>query len=133
MASKRRNMFQKNKTQETTENEIRHTLKSPKPKKKRVSKSMVKTMLIVVDAKGLVHKEFLPQGQILNTAYYKDVLERLLKMVLRVRNDIATTWVLHLNNAPSHTALQVREAQLGNAAPTPLQSRHGTGRLFPVP
>lgn len=87
-----------------------HTPASPKPKKARMSKSRVKTMLIVFfDAKGVVHKEFVPQGQTVNAAYYVDVLERLRKRVIRVRKNIAATWVLHLDNAPSHTSLRVRE------------------------
>ncbi|KAL1129330.1 hypothetical protein AAG570_013859 [Ranatra chinensis] len=56
----------------------RHTPESSKPKKARISKSKVKAKLIVFfDAKGVVHKEFLPQGQTINAAYYEDVLERL--------------------------------------------------------
>jgi len=38
-----------------------------------------------------------------------DVLERLRKRVIRVRKDIAATWVLHHDNAASHTSLRVRE------------------------
>ena len=61
-------------------------------------------------AKGVVHKEFVPQGQTINAAYYVDVLERLRKRVIRVRKNIAATWVLHLDNVPSHTSsLRVRE------------------------
>jgi hypothetical protein len=44
-----------------------------------------------------------------NAAYYVNVLERLRKRVIRVRKNIAATWVLHLDNAPSHTSLRVRE------------------------
>ena len=41
-----------------------HTSVSPYPKKARMSKSKVKTMLIVVfDIKGVVHHEFIPPGQ----------------------------------------------------------------------
>jgi len=29
------------------------------------------------DSRGIVHKEFVPPGQIVNHAFYKDVLERL--------------------------------------------------------
>ena len=61
------------------------------------------------DAKGVVHKEFVPQGQTVNAAYYVDVLERLRKRVIRVRKNIGATWVLHHDNAPSHTSLRVRE------------------------
>lgn len=83
---------------------------SPRPKKARMSKSKVKTMLIVFfDAKGLVHKEFVPQGQTVNSTYYVQVLDRLRKRVVRTRKEIAATWQLHHDNAPCHTALRVQE------------------------
>jgi hypothetical protein len=45
-----------------------------------MSKSRVKTMLIIFfDAKGVVRRVFVPQGQTINAAYYVDVLERLRK------------------------------------------------------
>jgi len=69
-----------------------HTSASPKPKKARMSKSKVKTMMTVFfDARGVVHKAFLPQEQTVNAAYYMDVQERLRKRVIRVRKDIAAT------------------------------------------
>jgi len=55
------------------------------------------------------HKEFVPPGQTVNRAFYKDVLERLRKRVQRVRRDIADEWVLQHDNAPAHTALSIRE------------------------
>ena len=61
------------------------------------------------DSRGILHKEFVPAGQTVNHAFYKDVLERLRKWVQRVRTDIADDWVLHHDNAPAHTALSVRE------------------------
>ncbi|XP_023701373.1 uncharacterized protein LOC111861214 [Cryptotermes secundus] len=67
-----------------------HTSASPKPKKAKMSKSKMKTMLIVFfEAKGVVHKEFLPQGQTVKAPYYVDVLERLRKRAIRVRKYIA--------------------------------------------
>jgi hypothetical protein len=50
-----------------------HTSVFPKPKKAKMSKSKVKTMLVFFDVKGVVHKEFLPQGQTINAPYYVDV------------------------------------------------------------
>jgi len=44
-------------------------------------------------------------GRTANHAFYKNVLERLPKRVQRVRTDIADDWVLHHDNAPTHTAL----------------------------
>ena len=82
-----------------------HT-KSSRPKKARMSRSRVKAMIIVFfDSLGIVHKEFVPLGQTVNHAFYKDVLERLRKRVQRVRRDIADDWVLQHDNAPGHTAL----------------------------
>jgi hypothetical protein len=45
-----------------------------------------------------VHKEFVPPGQTVNQAFYKDVLEWLRKRVQRVRTDIADDWVLQHEN-----------------------------------
>lgn len=83
---------------------------TPRPKKARMSKSKVKTMIIsFFDSRGIVHKEFVPPGQTVNQHFYREVLERLRKRVLRVRPDIANTWILHHDNAPCHTALSVSQ------------------------
>jgi len=59
-----------------------HTKSSPHPKKACMSRSRVKNMIIVFfDSCGIVHKEFVPTGQTVNHAFYKDVLERLRKRV----------------------------------------------------
>jgi len=52
---------------------------------------------------------FVPPGQTVNHAFYKDVLERLRKRVQRVQRDIADDWVLQKDNAPANTALSIRE------------------------
>ncbi|XP_056639027.1 uncharacterized protein LOC130446672 isoform X1 [Diorhabda sublineata] len=85
-----------------------HTPASPRPKKGRMSKSKVKTMLIVfIDIKGIVHHEFVPPGQTVNAKFYVEVLKRLKRRVNRVRQDIAADWKLHHDNAPAHTAFLV--------------------------
>lgn len=85
-----------------------HTPESPRPKKARMSKSRVKTMLIVFfDKRGLIHKEFVPQGKTVNAEFYKEVLQRLHKAVKRKRQDLAHRWRLHHDNAPAHTAFLV--------------------------
>jgi len=62
-----------------------HTKIYPRLKKARMSRSKVKTMIIVFfNRRGIVHKEFVPPGQTVNHAFYKDVLERLRKWVQRV-------------------------------------------------
>ena len=87
-----------------------HTKSSPRPKKARMSRSRVKTMIIVFfDSRGFVNKEFVPPGQTVNHAFYKDVLERLRKWVQRVRKDIADNWVLQHDNTPAHNGLSIRE------------------------
>jgi len=48
------------------------------------------------DSCGIVHKEFVPPGQTVNHAFYKDVLEWLRKRVQRVQMDIADDWVLSI-------------------------------------
>ena len=61
------------------------------------------------DSQGVVHKEFMPQGQTVNKQYYREVLERLRKRIHRVWPEIADTWMLHQDNAPCHTAISVKE------------------------
>ncbi|UYV76602.1 hypothetical protein LAZ67_14001427 [Cordylochernes scorpioides] len=74
-------------------------------KKARMSKSRIKTMIIVFfDIRGIVHCEFVPQGQTVKSAFYLDVLKRLKRRIARVRNDIKDTVKLHHDNATSHTA-----------------------------
>ncbi|XKL64661.1 hypothetical protein PGB90_004747 [Kerria lacca] len=62
---------------------------SSRAKKIRFQEFRVKTMLIVFfDACGLIHKEFVPEGQTDNAGFYKEVLDRLLKRIARVRPEI---------------------------------------------
>ncbi|UYV66066.1 hypothetical protein LAZ67_4000018 [Cordylochernes scorpioides] len=64
-----------------------HTKSSPRPKKARMSKSRIKTMIIVFfDIRGIVH------------------CERLKRRIARVRTDIKDTVKLHHDNATSQTA-----------------------------
>ena len=47
-----------------------HTKTSPRPKKAHMSRSRVKTMIIVFfNSHGIVHKEFVPPGQTVNHAF----------------------------------------------------------------
>ena len=51
---------------------------SPRPKKARQSRNALKSMLIVFfDIRGIVHHEFVPQGQTVNAQFYCSVLHRL--------------------------------------------------------
>jgi hypothetical protein len=74
--------------------------------------SKVKSMLIILlDMKGFVRKEFVLAGHAVNSAYCCGVLRRLLENVRRLRPEIwrHKTWLLHRDNAPSHTYLFTRE------------------------
>ena len=83
---------------------------SPRPKKARMSKSKVKVRLMAFfDIRGIVHFEFLPQGQTVNQYVYKEILRRLMRSVRDKRRDLweNNTWVLHHNNTPAHSALSI--------------------------
>jgi len=87
-----------------------HTSASPRPKKVRRSKPKIKSMLICFfDSEGIVHTEFVPQGHTVDQFYYREILERLRKRVVRVGPSIADNWMLHHDNTPCHTAISVIE------------------------
>ena len=75
-------------------------------KARQVQKSNVKSMInTFFGVKGIVHKEFAPTGQSVNSGFYCDVLRRLRENVRRRRPKLwrEQTWLLHHDNAPSHT------------------------------
>lgn len=85
---------------------------SPRPKKARQVRSAVKTMLICFfDARGVVHREFVPEGQTVNQDFYIQVLRRLREAVRRKRPALweSGDWWLHHDNAPAHKALRVKQ------------------------
>jgi len=87
-----------------------HTSASLCPKKVRMIKSKIKSMPICFfDSQGIVHTEFVLQGQTVNQFYYSAILERLRKRVVRERPSIANNWMLHHDNAPCHMAISVME------------------------
>ena len=60
------------------------THNSPRPKKASMSRSQVKTMFVgFFDHKGIVHYEFIAQGQTVNQQYYLEVLTSLRESVWR--------------------------------------------------
>ena len=87
------------------------TKNSPQPKKARVSWSQVKIMLVCFfDHKGIVHYEFIAQGQTIYQRCYMEVLTRLREPVRRKRPGLwPDKWILYYDNAPAHDALRVRE------------------------
>ena len=74
-------------------------------------------LICFLDSQGVVHKQFVPQGQTVNKQYYREVLERLRKRVHRVRPENADTWMLRHHNAPCHAAICVKEFLTKNCIP----------------
>ena len=90
----------------------RKSASSPRPKKTRMQRAQVKVMLITFfDHHGLVHHEFVPQGQTVNQLFYKEVLTRFVNKICQKRRAswARKTWILHHDNAPAHTALSVKQ------------------------
>ncbi|GFW04448.1 mariner mos1 transposase [Trichonephila clavipes] len=95
-----------------------HSKSSPRPKKAQMSKSRIKTMIIVFfDNRGIVNWEFVPQGQTVNPAFYLEMLRRLKRRIARVRADIKDTVKRHHDNATSHTAFIITNFLAPNNTP----------------
>jgi len=85
---------------------------SPGPKKARQSCSATKSKLIVFfDIRGIVHHEYIPEGQTVKAEFCCKVLRRLRKDIRRKRLELwcAGNCLLHEDNAPSRRALVTRE------------------------
>jgi len=82
----------------------------PRPKKLKFQRSRIKTMLItLLDSEGVIHKAFIPEGKIVNAEFYKEVMNRLLKRIQRVRPAAFCSrdfFLLH-DNASAHKAANV--------------------------
>jgi hypothetical protein len=68
-------------------------------------------LTIFFNIKGIVRKNFVLADQTVNSAYYCDVLRRLSKNVRRLRPEgwRQKSWLLHHDNAPSHTSSFARK------------------------
>ena len=74
----------------------------------QTGESNLKSMIITFfDIKRIVHKEFVPTGETVNSGFYCEVLRRLREKVRRYRPQLwrEQTWLLHHDNAPSQTAV----------------------------
>ena len=60
---------------------------------------------------GIVHPEFLPQGQTFNQHVYKNILRHLICSVREKRRELweTTSWLLHHDNSPAHNTLGIQE------------------------
>jgi len=67
-------------------------------------------MMAFFAIRGIVHVDWVPQGQTVNQVYYKEVLINLHEGVGRRRLEMwkSGSWVLHQDNAPAHNALSVK-------------------------
>ena len=68
-------------------------------------------LTVFFDYRGVVHYEFLPPGQTVNKEYYLSIMRRLREAIRLKRPDLwkDNSWFLQHNNAPSHTALVLRD------------------------
>lgn len=90
------NMILKEKGQRTS---------SARPKEAQMSKSRMKSMIIIFFYYlGILYKEFVQQSRTMNQTFYREVIECLWKRVWSVRPDIARCWIVHHDSAPSHTS-----------------------------
>jgi hypothetical protein len=75
--------------------------KKPKAQKIGMQKSRVKIMLTAfLDAKGVIHHEFVPQKQTVNGRLYKKLIERMITRVHLFRpefQEIGSWYLLHYN------------------------------------
>jgi hypothetical protein len=70
----------------------------------------MKAMLITsFSIKGVIHFEFIPQGQTINQAYV-EILKWLHETMQRKRPELwPNHWILHHDNAPAHKVLSVKQ------------------------
>jgi histone-lysine N-methyltransferase SETMAR len=68
-------------------------------------------LIAFFDSNSIIHKEFVPAGQTVNSAIYEEVLKRLLQRIHRVRPGLYRTgqWMLLHDNVPAHCAIRVHQ------------------------
>ena len=112
---------------------------SPRPQKMKFQRSRIKTMLInFFDSQGVVHKEFVPEGKIVNAEFYKGVKDRLLKRIQWVRPAAfcSRDFCLLHDNTPTQKAASVCQffnRKMLQPFITPELCRCICARLFSVP
>ena len=89
-------------------------------------RTKTKVMLLAFfDSEGIVHHEYAPGGQTVNKEFYLEVLRRLRESVHQKRPEKWRNgdWILHHDNAPSHTSHLVQQ----------FLAKHGTAQLQQPP
>ena len=96
-------------------------------------------LVIFFDWQGVIHKEFVPEGETINAVYYEGVMERLLNRIRRVTPGMCESgdWFLLHNNAPVPQR-DIRQAVFGPmksdcARPPSVFARFSTWWLLFVP
>ena len=111
---------------------------SPRPKKAQQVRNNVKPMLLCFfDNEGIVHKESVPPGHMVNGKFYCDVLRQIRENIQhkcpdKWRNN---SWALHHDNIPAHTLLVVQQflASMNTSHPPPYLLTGPRPWFFPVP
>jgi adenylate cyclase len=86
------------------------------------------------DVQGVIHREFVPEGQTVKGQFYLCVMERLLKLIRRVRPEFHNSKEWFLLQEPAHTAafFRKKKKKSNSASPSLLLARCGSsGLLFP--
>jgi len=82
----------------------------PRTKKSRLCKSKNKVLLITFfDIKGIVHYEYLEEGQTINKETYLNIMRRVRESIRLKRGEMwsSKNWIIHHDNARPHTAISV--------------------------
>jgi len=68
-------------------------------------------LIFFFNAEGVIHREFVPEGQKVNAEFYVGVLDRLLKRIRQVRmaKFQSSEWFLLHDNVPSHNPAIVKK------------------------
>ena len=68
-------------------------------------------LVIFIDWQGVIHKEFVPEGETINAVYYKGVMERLLNRIWRVRPGMCESgdWFLLHDNTLCHNMTIIKQ------------------------
>ena len=95
-------------------------------------------LIVFFGIRGIVHHEFVPEGQSVNAELYCNVLRGPSEDIRRKRRELwcAGNWLLHDNNAPTHRALVTLDflAHKGiSHSASDLFTRFGPLLILPLP